>query len=132
MRRNSPAEPARIPSRRRAVRLAGVLDEREAMVGATRSSALQVRDLAVEVNGKDEARAPRDRRLGGRRVEVAVVLGDVDDDGTRARLRDRLERGHERVRGDDHLVPGPHPRASSPSRSASRPLARPTQCALPQ
>ena len=75
------------------------------------------------------AAAPRLDRSG---VDAVVVLGDVDEDGHATGLRDRLDGGDERRCRDDDLVARLDPEATRPSLSASRPLARPTQYAVPQ
>ena len=85
----------------RARGLRGVLDHRE----AERGDLLDRGDVAEQVHG--------DHGLGLGRDHLAHVLGrhqerrrvDVAPDRPRAEQRDRLGRGEERERGDDHLVP---------------------------
>src|SRR6266545_3939660 len=57
----------------------------------------------VEVDRDDRARALRDRRLEQFRIDVPRLREDVDENRSRARVRDGLCRRDERVRGCDHL-----------------------------
>jgi hypothetical protein len=93
-----------LPADGRAVRLGGVLDQREAVAGGRVGDAGHVRALAVEVH-RDQGRGPlADGRLHGVRVDVEVVLADVGEPGGRARLEDRVDRRDERERARDHFV----------------------------
>ncbi len=94
----------------RPVRLAGVLDDRNPVVGCERDEGGHVRELSVEMHGHQESRSGPDRCGAGIDVEVVVALAHIDRHGATACLRDRLEGGDERVRRDDHLVARLDPR----------------------
>ena len=65
-------------------------------------------------------------------VDVVGLRVDVDEHDLRARHLDRFGRRDEAVRDRDDLVAGPTPSALSAMKSASVPLATPTQCVTPQ
>ena len=101
------AERADRASRARAeVRLAAILDEREALVRRQRRERRHVRRLTVQVNGQDGCGPARDGGLGRRRGQGHARVIDVGKDRTRADHQDR-ERGVGRgERCRDHLVAG--------------------------
>lgn len=62
--------------------------------------------MTGDVHGDHRRRPLADRRLGRRRVDAARVRVDVDEHRNRVDHQDGSRRGHERPRGDDHLVAG--------------------------
>ena len=84
--------------------LAGVLDDREPVLVGDRAERLHVARVAEDVHRQDPARARRDRRLDGRRVEHERVGIDVGEDGRRALVEHHVGRGHERDRRGHDLV----------------------------
>ena len=87
-----------------AVRLAGVLDDGDALGPRQLEDRVEVERAPVEMDGDHRARARRDRALDqlGRDERGARI--DVDEARRRARQRDRLGGRDERVRRHDHLV----------------------------
>ena len=84
--------------------LAGVLDDREAVLLGDRAERVHVARVAEHVHGQDGARARRDGRLDGRRVEHERLGIDVGEDGRRALVEHAVGRGHERDRRRHDLV----------------------------
>ena len=90
----------------RAERLAGVLDEREAVPFAELDQRVELARVAEDVDRDDRLRPLGDRRLDRGRVEVVRARVDVREHRRRA-LVDRAVRGRdERERRRDHLVAG--------------------------
>jgi hypothetical protein len=88
------------------VRLARVLDDQQVVLLGESLEGGHVGQLAVEVDGQQKP-CPRGNRIRGRlRIEVVVVLADVDQHRLPAGLNDGFERGREGERRDDHLVSG--------------------------
>jgi hypothetical protein len=81
---SSRARPDAVPPG--AVRLACVLDDREAARRGERIEGDDVRHLSVEMHRHDRPRPPRNRGLRRSHVDVVVLLRDVDHDGARAGL----------------------------------------------
>ena len=92
----------------RAVRLRGVLDDRDVPVLRDLAQRLEVDGPAVEVHRDDRLGPRRDRIRDGGGVHEHGPLVDVHEDRPRARVEDRLHRREERVRYGYDLVPGRH------------------------
>ena len=65
-----------------------------------------VAHLAVEVDGDDCARSRGDRAFDASRVDVEIVVVNVDEYGACARLQDDVGGGCEGEGGDDDFVVG--------------------------
>jgi hypothetical protein len=105
----APERPHRPAAVGRAVRLAGVLEDRDAASGGDRIDRIEVGRTAVEVDRHDRARASGDRGFDPCRVEVRSLGKDVREDRRRAGVGDRLRGRDEGVRGGDDLVARPDP-----------------------
>ena len=86
-------------------RLGSILDHLEIVRAGKREDPIEIRALAVEVDGED-----RPRPLGQQRLEILGIervgrLVDVREHGPRAGRLDARDRGDAGVRGRDHLVP---------------------------
>jgi len=88
----------------RTERLAGILDQRKAMLLGDRAQRIELARVAVDVDGDDRLRARRHRRLDGRGVEVERARVDVGEDGHAALVDEAVRRCRERVRRRDDLV----------------------------
>ena len=87
-----------------AVRLRSVLDDLHAEL----PQRLDVGAETVEMNGDDRARSFRQGGARGRRIERPGARIDVGEHRHRACSLDACDRRDARVRGNDHLVAGPH------------------------
>ena len=88
----------------RAVSLARVLEDRDALALDRRLQGAHIGHLAVEMDGKHRARPRRDLRGSRSGVDAIVGLEDVDDDWARAGLRHSFKRRHEGHGRNDDLV----------------------------
>ncbi len=93
-----------------AVRLAGVLDDRQAVSRGDLGERVHVHGLPVQVHGHDRGGARRDRGPDGCGVHETVALEAVHEDRRGADVAHGLGGGDERVGRDDDLVAGPHAR----------------------
>ena len=100
----------------RALRLRGVLDDRDAVRGGQRQQSLDRGALPVQVHRHDRPGARGERPAHGGRVDQQVVVVDVDRNRHRADPRDGLRRRHEGGGGQHHLV------AAADARGAQRQL----------
>ncbi len=89
-----------------AVRLARVLDDEQIVFVRDGEDGVEVRRLAVEVDGHDGPGARGDRALDEPRIHRVARGIDVHEHGLGARVADGGHRRHERVGDGDHLVPG--------------------------
>ena len=97
-----------------------------------RAERLHVARVAEHVHRQDPARARRDGRLDGRRVEHERLGIDVGEDGRRALVEHHVGRGHERDRRRDDLVARPMPAARTSRCRPAVPLETVTACSQPQ
>ena len=88
----------------RSERLAGVLDQHEAVLLAQLAQRVELAGIAEDVDRDDPLRPLGDRGLDGGRVEVHRPLVDVGEDRRRPLVDEAVGRGDERVRRRDHLV----------------------------
>ena len=92
-----------------------------------------VRELPVQVDGQQETRRGRDRRLERLEVEVVVVLAGVDEHRASTGLARPPRTSRRRCsRGRSPRRPARSRRRSGPGGARARPLATPTQCSEPQ
>ena len=105
-----------------AVRLAGVLDDREPVPLGDRGDRGHVRGQAEQVDRADRLRARRDRRLDPVSVDHVRVRLDVDEDRRRSGREDRTGGRVERVTDRDHLVTGSEPHAGVDDHQRDRPV----------
>ena len=87
-----------------AVRLAGILDDRQAVTVGDGHDRLDVGRQAEQVDRADRSRPGRDRRLDPAGVDVVRVGLDVDEDRRRAGGQDRADGRVEGVADRDDLV----------------------------
>ena len=109
-----PSAPGRASGAARAGRLGGVLEHRD----AERLYLGHRSDVAEQVDGDHRLGAGPEHGLHGLGGEAVRVGVDVAEHGCGAGRGDRLDRGVERERGNDHLVAGPH--AHRPQRDRDR------------
>ena len=104
--RGEPAERADAPALvARAVRLARVLDERDAVRVAELDERVEIGRLPVEVDGDQRARRGPSSRRRPRSASISPVVSSQSTSTTsRAELHDGQDRRDEGVRGRDHLV----------------------------
>ena len=89
------------------MRLAGVLDDGDAVRAAELEQRAHLHRAPVEVDRDHAARVRRERTLDDLGREQRRLLVDVDQDRGRAGGADGLGGGDEAVGGDDDLVAGP-------------------------
>ena len=99
-----PELPGAAAAVRRAVRLGGVLDDRDPAALRDLHQRVHVGHQAVQVDRHDRLRAGRDRGLDPVGIEAEVVGPDVHEHGSGAGLEDRADRRVEREADRDHLV----------------------------
>ena len=96
----------------RAERLAGVLEDAEAVLAGQRLQLRHRRRVAEDVDRQQADGALADRGGGGGRVEVERLLLDVGEDRPRPLVEQAVGRGDEAERAGHHLValaPAEHP-----------------------
>ena len=127
-----PRVPTLRPSRvDRAERLAGVLEDAEAVLGGDRLELRHRRRVAEDVDRQDPGGALADRGRGGRRVEVEGHRVDVAEDRPGALVEQAVGRGDEAEGAGQDLValaPAQRPHAEvqrRPCRWRRRPRPRP-------
>jgi hypothetical protein len=98
------------------VRLAAVLDDREATGVGDGHDRAHVRGLAVEVHGKDRRGSRSDRGLDRRRADREAARIDVGEDRPRPRHHARKGRVGRRHRRRDYFVAGPDAEAAQDDR----------------
>jgi hypothetical protein len=86
------------------VRVRAVFEQQEVPRVREREDRIEVDREAVEVDDHDGARPGRDARREIVEVRAEVVEPNVDRHRHRADRHQRFDRGHERVRLDQHLV----------------------------
>ena len=114
-------EAAGLPAaERRAVRLAGVLDDGQAVAVGDRLDHVHVGDEPEEVDRADRPGPRRDRRLDPLGVDQVGVRLDVDEDRRGAGVEDRVGRRGEGVRDGDDLVARPEAEAGEDGHQGER------------
>src|SRR4051794_1637995 len=106
----------------RAERLAGVLEDAEAVGGGERLQLRHRRRVAEDVDRQEAGGALAERRRGGRRVEVERLRVDVAEDRPGALVEQAVGRGDEAERAGQHLValaPAERPHAEVQRRRAA-------------
>ncbi len=102
-----------------------VFEHEDATSVGQRAERLHVGELPVEVNRQNPLRARGDGGLHVRRIEQPRLALDVDEDGRRARVEDRVRRRRKRHRRRDDLVARPDvqrlQRQQHPNRARARP-----------
>jgi hypothetical protein len=89
----------------RAVRLGGVLDQRQFVFAANRQDRIEVERMAVKMHRHDGLGARRDGAFDQLRVEIEGGVVNVHKDRLRADVGNRPARGDEREgRGDDFIA----------------------------
>jgi len=91
---------------RGAVRLRRVLDDLQAMAFGDLDDGRQIRGVAVQADRHDCPGARRDGGLDQRGIHVEAGLVDIDEDGARAGVQDRVGAGDEGERHGDDLIAG--------------------------
>ena len=114
----------------RAERLAGILEDAEAVLGGERLQLRHRRRVAEDVDRQDACGALADRRRGRRGVDVQRDRVDVAEDRPRALVEQAVGGGDEAERAGQDLVAGAPaeprtPRCSARCRWRPRPRPRP-------
>ena len=103
------------------MRLGSVLEHEQAVGLRDLVDRIHVAHLAIQMDGNDRRSAWRDGRPRGLRVDQARGLVDLAQDRRRARVHGAQRRGDERVRRNDHLIPGADAGGPEHQRQGRRP-----------
>ena len=96
----------------RAHRFRSVLEDRHTMLPAGLEDRIQIGTLAVEMNDHDDLwetpdSCPQAERLSEEHgVQIPALRGTVEQRHARAEIENRIDAGHEREGGREHLVAG--------------------------
>ena len=104
----------------RAVRLRGVLDQRQLVLSANRQNRVQVERMAVKMHGHDGLGARRDGAFDELRIEIERGVVNVHINRLGADVGNRPARRDERERRGDDLVAGADAEQQHAPRAAPR------------
>jgi hypothetical protein len=104
-RAGQPGSPRPTSLARSSMCLTSVFENPKAVLVGDALQRHHVCELSEQVHGEEQIGPVRERGFRGRRVEVVVALGDIDEDRRASGLHDSFDRRGERQRGNDDLAP---------------------------